>query len=149
MADVPVSFDLLGHDCPYGSYPAPVIPVGRLRGRLVAVYPGGEAGPKIEEVDDNLTYVVHNEQLKKSLKSFDYRVHRLFGFSPLEVSSYPASREAEFLDGFLGTAAGSNSAPNVRKMLEDHCQPAGALSRKKSSRTSARARLVQSCVGEG
>ena len=42
------AFALLGHDNPYGSYPAPVVPIGNLDGRLVAIYPGRAAGPTPE-----------------------------------------------------------------------------------------------------
>jgi hypothetical protein len=36
-----MAFELLGWDNPLERYPAPVIPIGRLNGQLVAVYPGG------------------------------------------------------------------------------------------------------------
>ena len=95
-------FRLLGHDCPYGAYPAPLVPVGRLAGKLVAIYPAGQMGPSVEEIDDEFVYVPHSKKLCKSLAGFDYRVDRLFGLSRDQVLRYRADREAEYLRGLGG-----------------------------------------------
>ena len=75
-------FVLLGHDCPHGAYPAPVIPIGLLDGHLVAIYPGGAKGPTPEPIRDSDDFVRHNEPET----DFDYRKYGLFAKDPKHVS---------------------------------------------------------------
>jgi hypothetical protein len=94
-------FILLGHDCPYGRYPAPVVPIGRLGGRLVAVYPVGDVGSATEAIDEDAEFVLHGPELGQKLVGFDRQAHRLFAYAPDEVEYYPAAREQEFLRKLL------------------------------------------------
>jgi hypothetical protein len=112
-------FILVGHDCPYGEYPAPVIPVGHLDGRLVTIYPGGADGPSVEPLDEDALYVLHDEILRDSLRDFDYRLHRLFAQSRGEVWFYPVNQERQFLDHFLSAPEAESCSAGLRSMLAD------------------------------
>jgi hypothetical protein len=90
-------FTLLGHDCLYGGYPAPVIPIGRKDSALVAVYPGGKAGPTVERLDGRRAYVRYGAKLRKKLASFDPSTDRLFAYSDTEVDRYTADKEEGIL----------------------------------------------------
>ncbi len=94
-------FVLLGHDCPYGRYPAPVIPIGRLNGILVAVYPIGTGGLVADPIEEQAEYVRHNADLSRKLAGFDSCSHRLFASAPDDVEYYPASREQELFGKLL------------------------------------------------
>jgi CheY-like chemotaxis protein len=98
------AFALLGHDNPYGSYPAPVVPIGNLDGRLVAIYPGGAAGPTPELVETDSAYVGHRDQLRRKFESFDWRVDRLFAFTRDDVTSFRNDKEQEFYSQFLASS---------------------------------------------
>lgn len=75
-------FVLLGYDCPYAVYPAPVIPVGLLDGQLVAIYPGGVEGPTPEPIGEDDDFVRYDTPVP----DFDYRVYGLFAEDPDHVS---------------------------------------------------------------
>jgi len=103
------TFVLLGHDNPYGSYPAPVIPIGNLDGKLVAIYPGGTAGPTPELLETDSTYVNHREQLVRRLERFEWHIDRLFAFTKDEVTSFRSDQEQEFYSQFLASSKFASS----------------------------------------
>jgi hypothetical protein len=109
------TFSLLGHDCPYGRYPAPVIPVGRLDGKLVALYPGAE-GPHIEFVE-GCEYVEHPKAVAESLRKFNYRVDHLFAFRPDRIERYETDQETDFFMDFLNRPEYRGSDPFLRLIL--------------------------------
>jgi hypothetical protein len=111
------AFELIGHDCPYDSYPAPVIPIGELNGELVAVYPGGDPGPVVEPVARDSKYTKHPPALQQKLAHFDMWMHRLFAYTPDEVECYPIAEEREFLGRFLARDEYCNSSQAIRKLL--------------------------------
>jgi hypothetical protein len=93
-------FTLLGHDCPFGQYPAPVVPIGRLQGRLVAILPG-ETSPVVEDLPADCHFVHYDRLMRKKLRTFDYQSERLFAFSDQEVECYPAQEEKQFFQELL------------------------------------------------
>lgn len=114
-------FRLVGHDCLYGSYPAPVIPVcEQPDGRLASIYPGGTAAPTPQPIDDDANYVVHGKTLSKSLARFDWRSDRLFAFDRDEVVGYPADGEWTFLTELFSNPRFAVADPFVRLMLAKH-----------------------------
>jgi hypothetical protein len=122
-------FTLLGHDCPYGQYPAPVIPIGRLNGRLVAIYPGGSAGRTIEDLQPDSVYVDHDLGLQTALQGFNYLSHRLFAYSERDVSYYAIAEEKKFLDDFLATPRFRHCNRSIRSMLQKHAGTPACVSR--------------------
>ena len=93
-------FVLLGHDCPLGRYPAPVVPIGLLGRELVAIYPRG-AVPGIEPIEKFRTYVRYPRALQRRLTHFDYLTERLFARSENDVFSYPIANESQFFKKVL------------------------------------------------
>jgi hypothetical protein len=89
-------FLLIGHDCPFGAYPAPVVPVGKLDGKLVAVYAGAQ-NATVSEIAADSHFVVHSPRINEQLNEFSYERQRLFAYSADEVVSYATSEEREFL----------------------------------------------------
>jgi CheY-like chemotaxis protein len=113
-------FELVGHDCPLGRYPAPVAAVGRLRGTLVAVYwKRHSLEVAIEELEGTEleTLVRHSEALTKELAEFDYRRDRLFAFSPDRVVCYKAPEEAIFFESVLRDEKFASDNPFLRLAL--------------------------------
>ena len=64
-----MAFKLLGWDDLYGQFPAPVIPIGRLNGQLVAVYPGGKKHS--EPVEESATYTRFTNEQLTALQGFN------------------------------------------------------------------------------
>jgi len=130
-------FHLLGHDCPYGRYPAPVIPVGRLaNGNLVAVYPGGKTGPTWEEVEGS-EYVINGSLSGAELETFDWRTDRLFAFAPQQVERYATANEPEYLQNVLARPELRNTDAFLRLMLA-----------KQTGRRSLITREIHSCYAQ-
>lgn len=73
-------FELLGWDNPWGSFPNPVVPIGRLGGKLVAIYNG--APDPISEED---TYVHFTAPQLEILQGFDYQRDQLFAINERNV----------------------------------------------------------------
>jgi hypothetical protein len=116
-----VGFRLLGHDCPYGLYPAPVIPVGEQPdGTAVAIYPGGAGGPTPQPIDRDAEFVVHSRGLSTELGHFDWLTDRLFAYEPGDVVRYAADGEWRFLAELFGSPRLANADPYVRLMLAKH-----------------------------
>lgn len=117
-----VAFKLRGHSCIYGVYPSPVIPVGLLGRSLVAVYPGGQHGPTIEQVNRSSKFVRHAPRVAGSLAGFDFREHRLFAYEPTRVVYYPVSDEADFLEAFLSREQEFGVPSPIRGILTKYLQ---------------------------
>jgi hypothetical protein len=107
------NFDLLGHDCPYGSYPAPVVAIGRLGNQLQAVY----SPFVVEQLEQDTEYVVHDTFLSATLDRFDYTTDRLFAYASDEIVIYKAAGEREFLISFLASSRSRDVDPFFRLML--------------------------------
>jgi hypothetical protein len=113
-------FELIGHDCPYGEYPAPVIPVGLLAGnRVVVVYPEGRPEQRVQPAENRI-FVEHSPSLSNSLKGFNVMQDRLFAFSKEHVRRYSIHQEEKFLRAFLEDAQYRGCSPGIRNMLARH-----------------------------
>lgn len=109
-------FALLGYDNPLGRYPAPVVPVGRLDGRLVAAYSGAQS-PSYLALEDDVEYVKFDGAARGKLAAFDPHVHRLFAFGEWDVRLYPIAREGEVFSEFLNQKNFSGCNPFLRLSL--------------------------------
>jgi cytoskeletal protein CcmA (bactofilin family) len=87
-------FSLIGHDNPYGRYPAPVVPIGSCDGRLVVAWNAGEA--QFDGLEAGAEFVRHDEELIQALASFDPHSERLFAFSATDLVSYLICDEGAF-----------------------------------------------------
>jgi RNA polymerase sigma factor (sigma-70 family) len=108
-------FEILGHDNPLG-YPAPVVPVGRLDGLLVAFY----ASDRVTEVvieDESSEFVKYDEALRRALRDFDYHNERLFGFSDDRVDSYKIDEQSAYFRSLLRDIHFSLDNPFLRLSL--------------------------------
>jgi uncharacterized cofD-like protein len=116
------NFELLGHDCPTGIYPAPVVPVGVVDQQLAAVYLDLDV-PRLHFLEDDTEFSRHrflgdgtNERTIsdafdwidsgmpdsiESLHDFDFHTERLFAFTQDIVLAYPATKEATFFQYLL------------------------------------------------
>lgn len=110
------SFELLGHDNPWGEYPAPVVPIGSLNNVLVAVYEGKE-GAEIVELEEKVKFVRHHGDLAAKFAGFDYVQHRLFAFSSENVTSYLRNSEITFFHKLLRSPAMRKASPFFRLSL--------------------------------
>lgn len=108
-------FQLIGHDNPLG-YPAPVVPIGFIQDRLVAIYASDRA-TEIYLDDGEREFIKHSDSLKDRLKKFDYQNDRLFGFSKREVDLYAIDRESEYFTGLLANPSFSSENPFMRLSL--------------------------------
>lgn len=109
-------FELLGHDNPFGRYPGPVVPVGRIDGHLVVVFTGRD-GPELVNVAPDAEYVSHDDRLASTLRYFDYRVNRLFALSEKDVTYYDVDSEAQYFSDLLADPDFSNTNPFLRFSL--------------------------------
>jgi len=71
-----MTFRLIGHDCPTGEYPSPVVPVGMVDEHLVVSF-RTSVGVEFETVEDNVLFVRHDQDLGNRLKAFDSPLNRL------------------------------------------------------------------------
>jgi RNA polymerase sigma factor (sigma-70 family) len=108
-------FELLGHDDPLG-YPAPVVPVGRLDGSLVAFYASDRVTVIVLD-DEGVEFIRYGEALKASLRDFDYQNERLFGFNYSRVVSYKIDEQAEYFQSLLKDIHFSLDNPFLRLSL--------------------------------
>ncbi len=109
-------FELLGHDNPFGVYPAPVVAVGRLDEALVAVYAGEKAQEPVA-IDEEATFVEHGDGHGRDLGGFDFRRHRLFAFSAGRVVYYSIDEEEEFFSRLLDSETLRQEDPFLRLSL--------------------------------
>lgn len=125
-------FLLLGHSSPLGRYPAPVVPVGRLDEKMVAVY-AGEEESNVVPITEDCPYVIHDPALRRSLYGFDYRRQRLFALEEDRILSYSVEREREFFLTLLEDPQFSRDNPFLRLSLAKSSRKASAIARELSS----------------
>jgi len=111
-----ITFQLIGHDCPLGSYPSIVVPVIRLNGQLAVLYSVGN-GPEIQPISENAKYVVHSGETAGKLSNFDYTRDGLFAFGEQTVVIYQTGREPEFFSHLLRTPEAKALDPFYRFSL--------------------------------
>ena len=107
------TFQLIGHDCPLGSYPSIVVPVIRLNGQIAVLYSVGN-GPEIQPISEHAKYVVHSRETAGKLSTFDYTRDGLFAFGEQSVVIYQAGREPEFFSRLLRTPEANGLDPFYR-----------------------------------
>lgn len=110
-------FELLGHDNPFGHYPAPVVPIGRLENALVVIYAGKENNQIVVALDKDVSFVSHEETTKSFLRDFNYLIHRLFAFDKQQVVFYPIQAEQSFLADLLNNPIIRQEDPFFRLAL--------------------------------
>jgi hypothetical protein len=91
---------LLGHDCPLGRYPAPVVPIISMGRSLAAVF-ARERENQVVALEQDVEFVRHGRRLQESLSSYSPVDERLFGLSPDAVESYRISDESIFFESLL------------------------------------------------
>ena len=111
------TFQLLGHDCPLGRYPAPVVPVGRRHdGKLVVAY-WAEAGTTLEPIDEAAEFVRHSPELSARLGAFDPNEEHLFALDASDVEKYTRADENRFFLTLLAREDFSADNPFMRMTL--------------------------------
>jgi hypothetical protein len=93
-------FALLGYDNPLGRYPAPVVPVGRMGGELVAVYADDES-PSYITLEGDVQYLKFDARTLKHFVDFDPQLDRLFAISSNDVRHYLIKGEKTFFSKLL------------------------------------------------
>jgi len=111
-----MSFQLLGMDNAYGRYPAPVVPIGKLNGVLVAVYPGSETCD--DRIPEDASYVPFSDQQRLALYDFNHLSERLFAIKADHVVRYHINDEGEFFAGLLLNPKFSKNDPEMRRILQ-------------------------------
>ncbi|MEA5509460.1 hypothetical protein VB715_06760 [Crocosphaera sp. UHCC 0190] len=118
MIQKPSDFELLGHDCPLGRYPAPVVPIGRKNNQLVAVYlDSATSEPAFLSIDENSVFVRYEGNFKESLFNFDCSKEKLFAISETQVMRYMSSKESDFFKSLLKDEKFSEDDPFFRFSL--------------------------------
>lgn len=112
-------FILVGHDCAYGRYPAPAIPIGYLGKDLVAIYSGEAEEPQIEYLELTSKFKKHPRSLRKRLASFRPGFDRLFAYSSADICFYDKNQERAFFEEFLSSPKWRNCEPFLRLMLAE------------------------------
>lgn len=109
-------FELLGWDNPYGRWPAPVIPIGRLDGQFVAVYAGGEKHEV--PIAKDAVYVHFSVEQLETLRGFDHRSERLLATDENHVLRYSTINEAAFFAELLVNPDFCKDFPGMRSILQ-------------------------------
>ena len=110
------TFKLVGWSNPYGRYPAPIIPVGRINERLFAIYPGGEKHEDPISEDD--FYVHFSTEQLVDFRDFDHLRERLFVTDEDCVVRYAADHEKTFFAGLLIDPDFCKGYPAMRNLLQ-------------------------------
>jgi DNA-binding NarL/FixJ family response regulator len=121
-------FHLLGHDCPLGTYPAPVVPVGRLGDKLVAIY-ATTSGAEVVEVAPDAHFTLHDSDTEDVLRNFSHRNQRLFAYDANHVVAYNVSQEHEFYARVLSNPSDEIRNPFLRLALAKATRDAGVVRR--------------------
>jgi hypothetical protein len=101
MADE--ALHLVGHDCPLGRYPAPIVPIVERAGSRYAVY-SGATGHELVDIAAGASFVRHDAQLAATLEPFVHSEHRLFGFAESDVERYPVREEPIYFARVLASS---------------------------------------------
>lgn len=122
MIQKPSNFELLGHDCPLGRYPAPVVPIGRKNNQLVAVYLdySAESKPSLSPINEDSVFVNYGGKLKESLFTFDSSKDQLFAIS--ENYTFDSSKDRLFAISENKIVSYKSSDENAlfKSLLKDH-----------------------------
>lgn len=102
-----MNFELTGHECPTAEYPGPVIPIGNLDGRRVASFRTQEGSASFEPVESDALFVMHADDLRLKLQSYDVERDVLFAFSESDVTWYAVDDERAFFEGVLRDSLGA------------------------------------------
>jgi nucleoid DNA-binding protein len=105
--------ELVGHDNPLGHYPAPVVPIVRLRGFLMAIY-ARDSGSDVVRLNRAARFIHHDNSLKTDLNKFDYLSHRLFAMSESLLEFYPIRSEARYFRDLLNRQSTRDQSPFFR-----------------------------------
>jgi hypothetical protein len=114
-----MDFKLIGHSCPTGKYPSPVLPVGKTaRDQTVVLYQGAD-DPESERdvVFLDQPFVRYGDSLSEAMLNFDPEIHRLFAYDEDNVVFFPKGREPEFFGEFLAEPEYKGSDPFIRLSL--------------------------------
>jgi hypothetical protein len=99
------SFYLIGFDCPFGRYPALLVPIVSDReGKYGAVYLSKDFKVCIDEIpaESEFSRIEGlDSRSQKQLERFDYQIHKLFALSETELRFYSARSEKEFFKTLL------------------------------------------------
>lgn len=95
-------FQILGHHSALGLYPGPVVPIGRSKQKLTAVFFSQEHEiPELVDIPESTTYEIHSQWTNRSVRSFDYKTHALFAFDRETIQSYRITNESIFFQELL------------------------------------------------
>lgn len=120
------TFQLVGHDCPLGRYPAPVVPIGRQDDKLFVAYWGG-AGSVLEPIDEAARFEAYSAELLDKLGAFDPDKDHLFALSPTEVEKYPQAEEDTFFRRLLAREDFSGDNPFLRLTMAESTKDAALI----------------------
>jgi CheY-like chemotaxis protein len=109
---------LLGHQCPLDIYPGPVVPIGTLDRKLVAVYYHRESAnqsPIIEALSESCHFVRHSDP--DHLPPFNPVRDRLFALSQDDLRIYSARARSQFYLKLLRSPGFARDNPYLRFAL--------------------------------
>jgi hypothetical protein len=122
-------FDLIGHDNPAGVYPSLVVPIGRVKSRLVAVHgSSSENIPTLVPIAEESRYIHHDPGLRRLLGGFDCRWEELFAYSEDDVISFSVTERSEFYRSLLLKGGAKNLIRKERPWHRLQWKGAGQMS---------------------
>ena len=107
------SFELIGFLNPYSNYPAPVLPVGMRRGKLVLYEI--DYGP-VAKNNPQEVIILPNKLLRRFI-GFNPETEELFADSKGKITSYPIDQAKEFYKRILEDPNFCSEYPEMRKMI--------------------------------
>lgn len=107
------SFELIGFINPYPNYPAPVLPVGMRRGKLVLYEI--DYGP-VAKNNPQEVIILPNKLLRRFI-GFNPETEELFADSKGKITSYPIDQAKEFYKRILEDPNFCSEYPEMRKMI--------------------------------
>lgn len=109
-------FQLLGFDAPLSHYPAPVVPIGLLGNKLVAVFITDD-DPAFVRLDNDVEYIQFSESALRNLADFNPSKQRLFALNREDVKSYAIDDEQRIFLALLKQKFFSSNNPFFRLSL--------------------------------
>jgi len=110
------TFKLIGHDCPLGSYPSLVVPIGEFKGNLVAVLITSD-DICYETIPFESDYLKHSKNIIDNTNPFDTKKHGLFAVNEQDVRRFEFEDETNFFKQFLEDSEFSVERPFFRYTL--------------------------------
>jgi hypothetical protein len=116
-----IFYTTIGYDCPLGTYPSPAVPIicNLFNGQYKAVYLDDNLKIHTDPVLRKAKFSKLSITIKKKLKEFDYRKHRLYAISESNVDFYETHKEKEFFIQLLEDKNFSKDNPFVRVSLAE------------------------------